>query len=302
VNLLRVPNIVFTVNKLDALEDASQPETQGQAALAFANISQALTAFAQAAGILVNAIVPISALKGHNVVESAQAGWCSYNGPSLLQILEQLPVTPAETRVAFTFPVQWVEKFSASNDISQSRRIFWGRVATGNAQAGQTIKVLPSGQTATIAQVLGHTRQPGAVESGHSAGIVLDHEVDVSRGDWLLAEPPGDAVAPLFNLSRELKATIAWMDDEPLVAGRTYWALHGHRWIKAKIKRIVHRLDVNTLAEEDATQLPANAIGHVELTLQEDIATLPYTQSRVLGSLILVDTASHKTAGAVLIN
>ncbi|MFT7115759.1 MAG: sulfate adenylyltransferase subunit 1, partial [Rhodoferax sp.] len=135
-----------------------------------------------------------------------------------------------------------------------------------------------------------------------SAGIVLDHEVDVSRGDWLLAEPPGDAVAPLFNLSRELKATIAWMDDEPLVAGRTYWALHGHRWIKAKIKRIVHRLDVNTLAEEDATQLPANAIGHVELTLQEDIATLPYTQSRVLGSLILVDTASHKTAGAVLID
>jgi sulfate adenylyltransferase subunit 1 len=302
VNLLRVPNIVFTVNKLDALEDASQPETQGQAALAFANISQALTAFAQAAGILVTAIVPISALKGHNVVESAQASWCSYNGPSLLQILEQLPVTPAETRVAFAFPVQWVEKFSASNDISQSRRIFWGRVATGNAQAGQTIKVLPSGQTATIAQVLGHTRQPGAVESGHSAGIVLDHEVDVSRGDWLLAEPPGDAVAPLFNLSRELKATIAWMDDEPLVAGRTYWALHGHRWIKAKIKRIVHRLDVNTLAEEDATQLPANAIGHVELTLQEDIATLPYTQSRVLGSLILVDTASHKTAGAVLID
>ena len=92
------------------------------------------------------------------------------------------------------------------------------------------------------------------------------------------------------------------MDDEPLVAGRVYWALHGHRWIKAKVKRIVHQLDINTLAEHDANQLGANAIGHVELTLQEAIATLPYSRSRVMGSLILVDTASHKTAGAVLLN
>ena len=92
------------------------------------------------------------------------------------------------------------------------------------------------------------------------------------------------------------------MDDEPLVAGRVYWALHGHRWVKAKIKRIVHKLDINSLAEEDADHLDANAIGHVELTLQEPIAALPYLRSRVLGSLILVDTASHKTAGAVLIN
>jgi sulfate adenylyltransferase subunit 1 len=193
--------------------------------------------------------------------------------------------------------VQWVEKFSASSDTSQGRRIFWGRVATGAVQVGQQISILPSGQTATVAQVLSATRQPGAVQAGHSAGVVLDREVDVSRGDWLLAAAP----AP-FNPSREIKATVAWMDDEPLVAGRVYWALHGHRWIKAKIKRIVHQLDINTLAEHDASQLEANAIGHIELSLQEAIATLPYTQSRVLGSLILVDTASHKTAGAVLIN
>ena len=313
VNLLRVPSIVFAVNKLDALEDAAKPETAGQAAVAFANISQALTAFAQAAGITVTAIVPISALKGHNVVEAA-TGWCGYQGDSLLDILETLPSTPAETAVAFAFPVQWVEKFSASSDTSQGRRIFWGRVATGQAQVGQQISILPSGQTATVAQVLGHTRQPGDVEAGHSAGIVLDREVDVSRGDWLLAvaaaaEAQADADdfddAPStssFHVGRDLKATVAWMDDEPLVAGRVYWALHGHRWIKAKVKRIVHKLDINTLAEEDATRLEANAIGHVELTLQEAIAALPYQQSRVLGSLILVDTASHKTAGAVLIN
>ena len=80
------------------------------------------------------------------------------------------------------------------------------------------------------------------------------------------------------------------------------WALHGHRWVKARVKRIVHRLDINTLAKEDADSLSANAIGHIELLLQEPIAALPFAQSRVLGSLVLVDTASHKTAGAALIN
>lgn len=309
VNLLRVPSIVFAVNKLDALEDASKPETEGQAAVAFANISHALEVFAKAAGIEITAIVPISALIGHNVVEP-NADWCNYAGPSLLQILEQLPTTPAETETPFSFPVQWVEKFSSSSDTSQGRRIFWGRVATGVVQVGQQIKVLPSGQSATVAQVLTHTRRPGSVRAGHSAGIVLDREVDVSRGDWLLASEPAaeqadddfDVKPGIFDASRDLKATIAWMDDEPLIAGRIYLALHGHRWIKAKVKRIVHRLDINTLAEEDASQLSANSIGHVELTLQEAIATLPYSQSRVLGSLVLVDTASHKTAGAVLIN
>ena len=111
-----------------------------------------------------------------------------------------------------------------------------------------------------------------------------------------------DDAPGLFEPSRELQATVAWLDDEPLVAGRVYWALHGHAWVKAKIKRIVHKLDINTLVEEDASQLETNAIGHIELTLQQAIAALPYSRSRVLGSLILVDTASHKTAGAVLIN
>jgi sulfate adenylyltransferase subunit 1 len=284
VKLLRVPSIVFTVNKLDAVEDPAQ---------AFRHISAALTAFAQAAQIPVRAIVPISALKGHNVVD-ASPGWCGYEGLSLLQLLEHLPATPAESTEAFAFPVQWVEKFSSSSDTSQGRRVFWGRVATGGVQPGQTVSVLPSGQTAVVAQVLDHTRQPTAVLAGHSAGIVLDREVDVSRGDWLLA-------ADTFEATRELSVTIAWMDDEPLVAGRVYWALHGHRWVKAKVKRIVHKLDIHTLAEEDASELPPNAIGHIELGLQAPLATLPYARSRVLGSLVLVDTASNKTSGAALI-
>ena len=289
VQLLRVPSIVFAVNKLDALED--------NAAQAFTNISHALQAFATAAGVQHAAVVPISALLGHNVVEPAD-GWCNYHGASLLQILERLPVTASETSLPFAFPVQWVEKFSASSDTSQGRRIFWGRVASGTVQAGQKIRVLPSGQSATVAQVLRHTRQAGTVLAGHSAGLVLDRELDISRGDWLLA----DESPSTFNQGRELSATVAWMDEEPLVAGRVYWALHGHRWVKARIKRIVHRLDIHTLSRTEASQLDTNAIGQVELSLQEDMATLPFERSRTLGSLVLIDTASHKTAGAVLIN
>lgn len=284
VNLLRVPSIVFAVNKLDAVEDAT---------VAFNNISGALVAFARAAGIGVRAVVPISALKGHNVVEAAP-GWCGYQGLSLLQLLEQLDVASPQPGEAFAFPVQWVEKFSSSSDTSQGRRVFWGRVAAAGVQAGQTVQVMPSGQTATIAQVLNHAREPGPVLAGHSAGLVLDREVDVSRGDWLLA--PGGHQA-----TREISATIAWLDDEPLTAGRVYWALHGHRWIKARIKRIVHKLDIHTLAESETDHLEPNGIGHVDLALQEAIPVEPYERSRLLGSLVLVDTATHKTSGAVLV-
>ncbi|OYU31655.1 MAG: sulfate adenylyltransferase [Comamonadaceae bacterium PBBC2] len=290
VNLLRVPSIVFAINKLDAVADA---------AVAYKNIAGALEKFAQEAGIPVTAMVPVSALKGWNVVDkenNGQPDWCGYTGPSLLSILEDLPVTPAETDVAFSFPVQWVEKFHDSGVTTQGRRVFWGRVATGSIEPGQTVKVFPSGQTAVVSQVLSATRQPQGKAAGHSAGIVLDREVDVSRGDWLLSSegaPEGQ---------RQLNTTIAWMDDEPLVAGRLYWALHGHRWVKVKVQRVVHRLNVNTLAEEEATELAPNAIGHVTLAFQEPLVTLPFAQSRVLGALVLVDTATHKTSGAVLVH
>ncbi|MEY2953121.1 MAG: hypothetical protein RLZZ401_1208 [Pseudomonadota bacterium] len=297
-HLLRVPSMVFAVNKLDAIEDPAR---------GFDNICAALRAFAGQAGITATAIVPISALKGHNVV-TQEPGWANYHGRSLLQILEQLPVAPSEPGLAPSFSVQWVEKFSSSSDTSQGRRVFWGRVNSGSFKPGQTVQVLPSGQTATVARVLNHVRQEGAVEAGHSAGVVLDREVDVSRGDWLLAPPSAapdadgfDEPQSPFQITHTLKATIAWLDDEALVPGRVYWALHGNRWVKAKVARIVHNLNVETLAEEPAHQVEANNIAEIELTLQQPIAALPYAQSRSLGALVLVDTASHKTSGAVLV-
>jgi sulfate adenylyltransferase subunit 1 len=117
----------------------------------------------------------------------------------------------------------------------------------------------------------------------------------VSRGDWLLAD---DAA---LAQSQTVSGTVAWMDDAPLVVGRAYWVLHGHRWIKAKVQHIKHRLDVNNLTQTAASELEPNAIGHITLSLQQPIAALGYAQSRVLGSLILVDTATHSTAGALLI-
>ena len=290
LQLLRVPSVVFAINKLDAVNAPDR---------AFANIGHALTRFAEAAGIAVSAIVPISALHGHNVVSRAPSGWCGYRGGSLLDILEALPATPAETSQAFAFPVQWIDKQSSASHTDKGRRIFWGRVATGLLRVGQAVTVLPGGKTATVAEVLDHTRAPGVVPAGHSAGVVLDRELDVSRGDWLLAAGAEGAV---FQPVRQLECTVAWLDDEPLVAGRVYWALHGHRWIKARVERILHQRNVHTLAEEPASTLGANAIGRVVLHLQEPITALPYRVSRALGSLVLVDTASHRTAGAALLS
>ena len=308
VHLLRVPSLVFAVNKLDAVAD---PE------LAWQHISAALAQFAKAAGIAVRATVPVSALKGWNVV-TPQPEWCGYEGPSLIQILEQLPGTVADQDLPLALPVQWVEKFSSSADTSQGRRVFWGRVAAGSVAPGTQVHLFPSGQSATVAQVLSATRTPGPVSAGQSAGLVLDREVDVSRGDWILAtasasattpaaDPDGfDDVAPAnasaWPAQREISATVAWMDDEPLVVGRVYWALHGHRWVKAKVQRVVHRLNVHTLAEEEASALEANAIGHARLVLQEPLPAAAFGQARALGSLILVDTASHRTAAAVLLH
>ena len=286
VKLLRVPSIVFAVNKLDAVEDP---------ALAFTHICAALLRFAEEAGIGVEAIVPVSALIGNNVVD-AVPGWCGYTGPSLLQILEKLPATNPDSAVPFSLSVQWVEKFSSSNDTLQGRRIFWGRVATGVLHAGQRIAVMPGGRTATVVSVLNATRQADAVIAGRSAGLILDRELDISRGDWLLAEEPES----LASSYKKIRTTLAWLDDEALVPGRTYWALHGHRWVKAKVSRIVSQLDIQTLLAHESAQLPANAIGEVELTLLEPLPVLPFAQSRLRGSLVLIDMATHRTAGAAL--
>ncbi len=285
VQLLRVPSMVFAINKLDAVDDP---------ALAYANIHKALQAFCGEAGMTPVAIIPISALLGTNVVSSSQ-GWCGYAGASLLELLETLPNQTEDTASAFAMPVQWVEKFSSSSDTSQGRRVFWGRVAQGAVRVGAAVTLFPSGKSAKVAQVLTATRAVAhQIDAGRSAGIILDQEADLSRGDWILADQG-------ISEQREISAVVAWLDDEDLVAGRVYQALHGHRWVKAKVKSIDHVLDIHDLRETSSSQLQPNAIGRVTLQLAEGIPAVPYQRSRVLGALILVDPATNKTSGAALI-
>ena len=290
-HLLGVPHMVFAINKLDAVADA---------ALAYRHIRAALATFCQSAQIAVAAIVPISALKGWNVVHAAtavgQEPWAGYQGPTLLQVLHALHSSDEDGNTApAALPVQWVEKFSSSSTTTEGRRVFWGRIASGTLQAGQTVHIHPGQTRALIKRLLSTTREPvtGAVTTGHSVGVVLEREVDVSRGDVL--------GAPDLPQAQKLLATVCWMDEEPLVPGRIYHALHGHRWFKAKVTRIVHSIQIDTLAQHAATSLAANAIGQIELQLTAPCAWLPYAQSRRLGAMILVDTASNHTAGALLL-
>jgi len=295
VQALRVPHVVVAINKLDAV---SQPE------LAFERIAQALNTFAQDAQLAWTAVVPVSALKGYNVVQPSEPGWCNYNGPTLLEVLEGLPsIAELEAQAAsaqpLAFSVQWVEKLHDSAVTTHGRRVFWGRVAAGQLRVGDTVSVFPSGQTATVAQVLNPVRQTtsesASIVAGHSAGVVLSHEVDISRGDWLLQASGFDSP------QRQVTALVAWLDTEPLAPGRAYWALHGHRWVKAKVQRVVHSLNITDLAQEPAHNLQANSLGQVELVFQEPLPVQPYAQSRALGALILVDTASHNTVAAVMV-
>lgn len=317
VNRLRVPSVVFAVNKLDAVDDA---------AAAFANISAALHRFAHQAGIQHAATVPVSALLGFNVVH-ANHGWAGYKGPSLLSLLETLPtvaqadaaqaVQTAEAagQVNSALPthlaVQWVEVNHAANrsdkgdkghndptTTHQGRRIYWGRLAAGQLRVGQKLQC--NGHVAAVARLLATTRQPlpqasSAQQLGASYGVVLDCDIDVSRGDWLLSDNASVG-------SQQATATVAWLDEQPLAIGRTYWALLGHRWVKAKVSAINHRIDIDTLATQPAQALDANSIGQVQLQFQAKLPVQPYRLSRWLGSLILVNTASHATAGAVLID
>ena len=294
--LLRVPSVVFVINKLDAVDNPT---------LAFKHIGDALSKFAQKANIHVHATVPISALKGWNVVESKHH-WCGYTGESLLSILELLPTTPPDLAGATWVCVQWVEKQHDSARTDQGRRVFWGRVASGALKVGDEIEVHPSQQRARVAQILNATRQTQDEQlgqAGQSVGVILEREVDVSRGDWLIASArdPQALLAPI-KASQSIQATVAWMDTEPLVKGRTYWALHGHQWVKAQVTDILHAIDILTLEPHPIESLKMNAIGRVELKFKEPIMAQNFQDCRLAGSMILVDTATHQTAGAVLID
>ncbi|MDT9000459.1 GTP-binding protein [Paucibacter sp. APW11] len=280
-HLLRLPSIVFAINKIDALADPAQ---------GYAKVSTALRKFAEAAGIAVTAIVPVSALRGDNVTQPLDAAW--YDGPSLLQVLEGLPTVQERVEGQLLIPVQYVAR--EGEGTGNQPRTLWGRIAHGQVKAGDTVQILPSGETAVVAEVrrAGETVAHGV--AGESAGVILDRQLDVSRGDWIVT--PGSATP-----TQSFEATLAWLDTEPAVPGRKYWVRHGNRWVQARISAIEHRLDIHTLAETEAHELAVNEIGHVRIEVQAALPVEPYAANRVGGALIVVDPTSNRTSGALLV-
>jgi sulfate adenylyltransferase subunit 1 len=279
--LLRVPSIVFAVNKIDAVND---PGT------AYRAVRGALERFAHDAGIHVAGIVPVSALRGDNVTQPLRAPW--FNGPSLLELLEQLPTTQESADGPLALPVQYVAR--DGDGIGHQARTLWGRIARGRVRTGDAVQLLPGGHTARVHAVLRAGQSVQSASAGESAGLVLDRQLDVSRGDWIAA--PGS-----LSASRTFEATLAWLDTEPAQIGRRYWVRHGNRWVQARISAIEHRLDIHTLQPTDAHQLAVNDIGEVSVELQQPLPLEPYASNRVGGALIVVDPASHRTSGALLV-
>jgi sulfate adenylyltransferase subunit 1 len=279
--LLRIPSIVFAVNKLDAVAEPGP---------AFAAVSGALRAFAAEAGITVAGIVPVSALRGDNVTLPLDVPW--YRGPSLLQLLESLPATEDAAAGPLGLPVQYVAREGGGT--GEQPRVLWGRIAQGRVHIGDEVQVFPSGERAFVAGLRRAGGTVAAARVGQSAGVVLDRQLDVSRGDWLAA--PG-----ALQASHRFSATLAWLDTEAATPGRKYLLRHGHRWVQARLVDITSCLDIHTLQPEAAHALGVNQIGEVVFELQQPLPLAAYAQNRVAGALIVVDPASHRTSGALLV-
>ncbi len=290
-HLLRVPSIVFAVNKLDAVADPQQ---------AFDAVSVALRAFAEAAGIALAGIVPVSALRGDNVTQTVVTDgtdWSTwYQGPTLLQLLESLPVAQERTEGDLLIPVQYVTRDDGdgSTGVGHQPRSLFGRIAHGSVKAGDEVQIFPSGERAVVAEVRLAGSVVDHVEAGWSAGVVLDRQLDVSRGDWI--STPGSV-----NGVQSFAATLAWLDTEPAVVGRKYWVRHGNRWVQARIASIENRLDIHTLEVADAHQLGVNEIGRVIVETQQPLPVEAYASNRSGGSLIVVDPTTNRTSGALLV-
>ena len=291
-SLLRVKHVLVAVNKMDLI---------GYDESAFRAIerdfSRVLDEIAADTGNPVEAIfVPVSALKGDNVVHrAAHAGghepgpmpW--YKGPSLLELLEAVPAT-AESRTApLRFPVQRVIR------PNHSFRGFAGQIASGTVKPGDAISVLPSGRSAKIDRIVTFDGDLAEAHAPLSVTLVLDREVDISRGDLISSA----TAAP--SVTRHIGASLVWMDQRPLVLNRRYLLKHTSHTVPAFVASIAHRTNIGTLAHEAASTLEMNSIGVVSIELLRPIALDLYTENRATGAFILIDATTNSTVAAGMI-
>jgi sulfate adenylyltransferase subunit 1 len=280
-HLLGVPHLVVAVNKMDVA---------GYRADTFAAIVDDFLAFAARSGIANVRFVPMSALDGDMVVDRGEnLPW--YEGPTLLQILESVEVSNALANAPFRFPVQYVARPQRGH-----KRGYMGRIESGSIVVGDRVTVLPAGLTTRVREI--RTFDGPQERSGLHAAVtlVLDDEIDVSRGDMLVREdtPPPRATA--------LTADVCWLSDTPLDVQRRYVLRHTTRDARARIDRIHHLWNVSTQAEEPSpAALAMNDIGRIALTLGEPVFADRYADNRATGSFILIDEATNTTVAAGMI-
>jgi len=285
LSLLRVPHLVLAINKMDLVD-----YDKG----IYDKIHQEFTAFATKLNIPDLEIIPISALKGDNVVtRSEHMPW--YEGPSLMHHLEHVHVASDRDLVDARFPVQYVVR--PKSDEFHDYRGYAGRVAGGILKPGDEVLVLPSGMTSKIEGIDMFDKQIDEAYPPMSVTVRLEDDVDVSRGDMICR--PQNAPKP----SQDIDAMICWMTNEPLRPRQKLAIKHTTRAGRALVKDIQYRLDVNTLHRDQETkELGLNEIGRVQLRTTVPLLCDPYVKNRTTGSFILIDEATGVTVGAGMIN
>jgi sulfate adenylyltransferase subunit 1 (EFTu-like GTPase family) len=232
--------------------------------------------------------VPVNSLKGDNVVHGSQSmPW--YGGPPLLGLLEHLPSAREDGGAPFRFPVQRVLR------PDRTFRGFAGQIASGTVRAGDKITVLPSGRSAEVARIVTYDGDLDEARAPLSVTLVLDRELDISRGDLIAAS---DAPA---TVAKTVKAALVWMDQRELNKNRRYLIKHASQTVPAFITNVEHRTDIATLKHEAAETLEMNGIGVVTLDLLRPIALDLYGENRNTGAFIVIDPETNATAAAGMI-
>ncbi|MCM2279780.1 MAG: sulfate adenylyltransferase subunit CysN [Oligoflexia bacterium] len=281
VSLIGIRNLVIAVNKMD-LVDYSEER--------FREIERDYAEFAAKIGLKDHECIPLSALKGDNVMRSSGAmPW--YRGQALLEYLETVEVDEDHARtLPFRLPVQWV------NRANMDFRGFAGTIASGRVRPGDRIRVQPSGRESRVARIVTREGDLPVAVAGQSITLTLEDEIDISRGDML------SGVAQPAEVANQFQATVVWMHDQPLLPGRSYLIKIGTQTVSAAFTEIRHEINVNTLERTAAKTLNLNAIGICNLNTDRAIAFDPYAENRETGGFIVIDRLSCHTVGAGLLN
>ncbi len=282
-SLLGIPHVVAAVNKMDLVGYSEQ---------SFHAIRRDFEALCAQLGLASVEVIPVSALEGDNVVApSAAMPW--YSGPTLLEYLETVPLALAETAGPMRFPVQLVLRPDANF------RGFAGQVARGTLRAGQRVMALPSRRESAVRRIVTYDGDLAAAAYPQSVTVELEDEIDLSRGEMLVAtESTGEAPPAVSN---RFRAMVVWMHEDPLVVGRTYFAKHTTRTVRATVRAIGYRVDVNSLDRLNSASIAMNEIAEVEFETNLPLFFDSYRDCRWTGSLILIDALSNATVGAAMI-